>query len=209
MWPDTDTTHSLLARIREGDSDALNPLLDHHRGALRKMVQQRLDPALRRRLDASDILQDVLLEASRRISEYLANGDMPFHLWLRYLARDRIIDMHRRHRVSAKRSIEREQPAQVQTAGQSTVDLLQQLKDAELTPAAAAIQQELQVQFLAALDELDSDDREILAMRHIEQLTNAQAAELLELSQPAAGMRYLRALRRLRTRLTEDAASEA
>ena len=149
-------------------------------------------------------MQDVLLEANGRLREYLADPKLPFHLWLRHLAKDRIIDMHRRHRGAQRRSIDRERSlASPQFGDQSSFDLASQLAASELTPAAAMIRKELQSRFLVAIDQLDEDDREILLMRHFEQLGNSEAATALGMSTAAAGMRHLRALRKLRAVLGE------
>jgi RNA polymerase sigma-70 factor (ECF subfamily) len=129
---------------------------------------------------------------------------MPFHLWLRQLAKDQIIDMHRRHRGAQRRSVDREQRMHAAAyADRSSMELADLLKDQELTPAAATIRKELERRFLTALDELADDDRDIILMRHFEQLGNSEAAEALGLSPAAAGMRYVRALRRLRAVLGE------
>lgn len=203
MWPDTDQTAELLLAAGDGNPGAVNRLLDRHREALRRMVELRMDQTLRRRVDASDIVQDVLIEANRRLTEYLANPAMPFHLWLRHIARDRVIDTHRRHRVAGKRSIDREQRQAAAGLDRSSLDLIAQLRDPELTPAAAATWNELERRFFAALDQLEEHDREVLLMRHFEQLSNQDVATALGLSEPAAGMRYLRAMRRLRALLAE------
>ncbi len=200
MWPDASQTQEILASARRGDAGAVNRLLERHRESLRRLVQVRLDRAMARRIDASDIVQDVLLEANDRLQDYFRDPKMPFHLWLRHLAKDRIIDMHRQHRGAQRRSLDREQVlASPAFADQSSFDLAAQLRDDELTPAAASIRKELEGRFLAALDKMEEEDREILLMRHFEQLGNSEAAELLGLSTAAAGMRHLRALRRLRT----------
>ena len=198
MWPDSEQTQELIQTAKAGDAVAVNALLDRHRQAIRQMVQMRIDKAIASRLDASDVVQDVLMEASRRLQDYLQNPGLPFHLWLRQLAKDQIIDMHRQHRVAQRRSVDREQRLDAKFADQSSMDLAAQLKDHELTPAAATIRRELEQRFLCALQELDEDDRDIIQMRHQEQLTNTEVAAALGLSQPAAGMRYLRAVRRLR-----------
>lgn len=204
MWPEPDKTQEILTRAQQGDSDAVNALLERHRGSLRQMVQFRLDRKLERRVDASDVVQDVMVEAARRLSDYLKAPRLPFHLWLRQLARDRIIDLHRRHRVARRRSIDREEPLIRAYADRSSLDLAGMLRDPELTPAAAAIRDELQRRFFEALESLNEEDREILLMRHQEHLSNSDVAAALEMSQPAAGMRYLRALRRLREVLGEN-----
>ncbi|MFN5078450.1 MAG: sigma-70 family RNA polymerase sigma factor [Planctomyces sp.] len=205
MWPESDRTQDILRDVAGGDAEAVNRLMDRHREAVRRMVQLRLDHAVARRVDASDVVQDVMLEASQRLTDYLRNPGMPFHLWLRQLALDRIIDMHRRHRGAQRRSVDREQNfSGVGNDEQSAADLAALLRDAELTPAAAALRKELQSRFVAALQQMDEGDREIIVMRHFEHLGNSEAAEALGLSAPAAGMRYLRAIRRLRELLGGD-----
>jgi RNA polymerase sigma-70 factor (ECF subfamily) len=159
MWPNREETDRLLDDARAGGSGAVDKLLAEFRDPLRRVIDLRLDPAVARRVDASDIVQDVLVEASQRLTDYLQKPDMPFHLWLRHLAQDRVIDTHRRHRLAQRRSVDREQ--------------------AVARPAWA-------------------DDREVILMRHHEALSNQEAAAALGLTEAAASMRYLRALRRLR-----------
>jgi RNA polymerase sigma-70 factor (ECF subfamily) len=205
MWPEGEKTLELLNGVAGGDQSAVNRLMDRHRDAVRRMIQMRLDQAVSRRVDASDVVQDVLMEASQRLNDYLQNPSMPFHLWLRQLAKDRIIDMHRRHRAAQRRSVDREQNLSgLGSDEQSAADLASLLKDAELTPAAAALRKEMEQRFLVALDQLEENDREIVVMRHFEHLGNSEVAEALQLSPPAAGMRYLRAIRRLRELLGSD-----
>jgi RNA polymerase sigma-70 factor (ECF subfamily) len=169
----------------------------------------RLDRRIRQRVDASDIVQDVLIDANRRIQDYLNDPRMPFHLWLRHMARDRVIDAHRRHRANAKRSVDREQAMVAQgNIDHSTVELIAQLCDARLTPAAAATMHELQTRFEAAIAQLGEQDQEIVLMRHFEHLSNQEVAQALSLTEPAASMRYLRAMRRLRTLLADEAAEQ-
>ena len=195
----SEQTLLLLERVRQGDGDAINGLLERHRAAIRRMIDQLMDRVVQRRVDASDIVQDVLVEANRRLKDYLANPTMPFRLWLRHMARDRLIDAHRRHRVASTRSIDREVP--LVTGGDSDrsgADLAGQLADRELTPAAAATWHELERRFADAVEQLEEADRQIVLLRHFEHLSTAEAAEVLGLSKPAAGMRYLRAMRRLR-----------
>jgi RNA polymerase sigma-70 factor, ECF subfamily len=203
MWPDSSETQQLLAAARAGDDDARNQLLERHRDALRRMVGLRMDRMLKRRLDASDIVQDVLVEANRRLTDYLDSTGMPFQLWLRHLARDRLIDAHRRHHA-ARRDVERDQPL-AHGAGddRSAFDLAALVRDRELTPAAAATHHELEMRFAAAIETLDDADREVVLMRHFEQFSNRDVALALEISESAAGMRYLRAMRRLRAMLQE------
>jgi RNA polymerase sigma-70 factor, ECF subfamily len=199
MWPDSNETQELLKHAGDGDAEAVGRLMERHRDSLRQMVQYRLDRALAGRVDASDVVQDVLLEASQRLADYLRDPTMPFHLWLRQLGQDRVIDMHRRHRLAQRRSVDREKRLTIPGDGdRSSLDGAAQIRDRELTPAAASIRRELEQRFLIALNELDEADRDILLMRHFEHLTNIEVAQVLQISQPAAGMRYLRALRKLR-----------
>jgi len=192
----------LLDRVRKGDAEAVNGLLERHREAIRRMIDQRLDRVVQQRVDASDIVQDVLIEANRRLGDYLANPTMPFQLWLRHMARDRLIDAHRRHRVAASRSLDKEVSLEAAgAADRSRANLAGELADRELTPAAVATWRELERRFAAAVEQLEEDDRQIVLLRHFEHLTTAEAAEVLGLSKPAAGMRYLRAMRRLRVLL--------
>ena len=209
MWPESEKTQDLLEGIRQGDDGATGRLLQRHREALRRMVEMRLDRKIRQRVDASDIVQEVMVEANRRLKNYLDNPAMPFHLWLRQMAKDRLIDAHRRHRGSGKRSVDREQPAvAAPNLDHSTIQFVAQLCDNELTPAAAATMHELQRRFESALQELDEQDQEVVIMRHFEQLSNQEVAQGLNLSEPAASMRYLRAMRRLRKRLADEGLEE-
>ncbi len=199
LWPEQTVTQNLLANARQGDRAAVNRLLERHRLSLKKLIQLRLDRKIARRVDASDVVQDVLMEANTRLQDYLADPKMPFHLWLRQLAQDRMIDVYRRHRGAQRRSLDREQSiAAPQFSDQSGFDLMGQLADHELTPAAASIRKELEARFVLALDQLEDEDREIVLMRHFEQLGNSEVADALGLSAAAAGMRHLRALRKLR-----------
>src|SRR5438477_13140998 len=97
MWPDATQTQELLEQAKRGDADAVEQLLARHREPIRRMIDLRLDPAIAQRLDASDVVQDVLIEANRRLKDYLKSPSMPLHLWLRHLAKDHIIAAHRRH----------------------------------------------------------------------------------------------------------------
>lgn len=207
MWPDQRDTQELLTAAKAGDAEARERLWNRHRGALHKLVAMRLDRGIQGRVDVSDVVQDALVEADRRLADYMKQEPMPFHLWLRQIARDRMIDAHRRHRGAERRSIDREQapPSPSLFADRSAFDLAAQLRDGrEITPAAAALQHELEARFRAALEQVDPIDREIIELRHIEQLSNKDTATALGLSEPAAGMRYLRAIRRLRALLDES-----
>lgn len=205
IWPNADQTKELIDAARAGDSEAVNRLLENHRQPVRRLVQMRLDRKVQQRVDVSDVVQDVMIEASDRLEKYLNNPGMTFHLWLRQITWDRIIDTYRRHRVSAKRNMDREQPMLVPAgADHSTMELAAQLCDPGLTPAAAATQREIADRVEQVIERLAEQDREIIIMRHYEHLTNLEIAEVLGLNPPAASMRYLRALRRLRELLDQE-----
>src|SRR5712675_3129989 len=156
MWPDATSTQELLDQARQGDAEAVDALLARHREPVRRMIDLRLDPAIVQRLDASDVVQDVLLEASRRLQDFLKKPNMPFHLWLRHIAKDHIIDAHRKHHQAQKRGVNREQPIHRPAwSDRSSLDLAGQLMDQDLTPASAAIQQEMQNRLREAIAQLD------------------------------------------------------
>lgn len=204
---DPQVTQVLLDRVRQGDTDAVEGLLARHRDAIRRLIAARMDRVVQSRVDAIDIVQDVMIEANRRLRDYLENPVMPFRLWLRHMARDRLIDAHRRHRVAASRSVDRE--VSIHETGPNdgvAPAVADAMVDRELTPAAAATWEELQRRFAAAVEQLEEGDRQIVLLRHFEHLSTAEAADVLGLSKPAAGMRYLRAMRRLRS-LLDGAAS--
>jgi RNA polymerase sigma-70 factor (ECF subfamily) len=208
MWPTPEQTDKLLADAGRKGAGATDALLGEFREPLRRMIGLRLDPALAKRVDASDIVQDVLLEANQRLAEYLKKPDMPFHLWLRHLAQDRIIDTHRRHRLAQRRSIDKEQAIDKPTwADESSASFAQMFVDTERTPASEAIQRELQRKLADAVNALEDDDREIILMRHHELLSNGEVAEALKLTEAAASMRYLRAVRRLKAALVPEESS--
>lgn len=198
MWPNHEETIELLNGAQQGDGDAVDRLLARHRDSLNRMVRCRLNQGVARRVDASDVVQDALITASRRLAEYLKSPSMPFHAWLRQLARDRLADVYRRE-LAAKRDVARE--LNMTNTDRSSLNPLAQVRDEELTPAAMLLRKEFAERFQGAVDQLDEEAQEVILMRHAEQLTNSQAAELLGISEPAAGMRYLRALRQIKSLL--------
>lgn len=201
MWENTPETKELLEQARQGDAAAVERLLTTHREPLRRMIGLRLDPALAARVDASDIVQDVLIEAHRRLQDYLRKPAMPFHLWLRHIARDHIIDAHRHERLAQRRSVDREQAMHAARPDESSLDWAAQFFDQELTPASAAIRHEMERKVQQAIQQLGDDDRDIILMRYVEQLPNQDVAAALGLSEAAASMRCLRAVRRLQALL--------
>jgi RNA polymerase sigma-70 factor (ECF subfamily) len=199
MWPDHFQTDELLQQAKQGDDSAINHLMDRHRNSLRQLVRMRLDQKIQRRVDVSDVVQEILIEANRRLAKYLEEPLMPFHLWLRQIAQDRIIDAHRRHRASLRRSVDREIGlAAPQGVDASSLQLAAILGDQHLTPAAAALQKEIAARIENAISRLEEKDAEVIILRHYELLSNQEIAKVLKLTEPAASMRYLRAIRRLK-----------
>jgi RNA polymerase sigma-70 factor (ECF subfamily) len=194
-----DVSRELLRRAADGDQAALADLLSPYRSRLKRMVRIRLNPRLQGRVDDSDVIQDALLEASQRLREYLARPGMPFFLWLQHLTGQKLIDVHRRHLGRQKRdaslevSLHRGAWPMV-----SCTSLAEQLLGRLSSPSQAAIKAEMRQRVQEALNSLEPLDREVLAMRHFEQLSNAEAATALGIGKSAASSRYLRALKRLK-----------
>jgi RNA polymerase sigma-70 factor (ECF subfamily) len=203
---DSLETGELLKQIQDGNPHAVDDLLDRHRETLRRMIALRLDRGIAARVDASDVTQDVMLEASKRLGEYLQDPRLPFQLWLRQIAQDRLIDAHRRHRRALRRSVDREQRAE--TDASASAVWASALIDRELTPATALLRKEMEARFDEALSALDTESREMIMMRHFERMSNQEVATALELSEAAASMRYLRAVRKLREVLVPAAGGD-
>ena len=190
----------LLQRAADGDQKALAELLTPYRSRLKRMVKIRLNQRLQGRVDASDIIQEALLEASQRLREYLDGPRMPFFLWLRHLAGQKLIDVHRRHLGAQKRDVESGSvpPARGPWPVASSASLAEQLLGRLTSPSQAAIKAELRLRVQEALNSLEPLDREVLALRHFEQLSTAETAAALGIGSSAASSRYVRALKRLK-----------
>jgi RNA polymerase sigma-70 factor (ECF subfamily) len=178
------------------DPEALGALLERERARLRRMVQIRIDRRLRKRVDVSDVIQEVHLDAARRIGDYVDGPAMPFYLWLRLLASQKLVDLCRHHLGAEKRDVRRE-VALAPFVEATSVALAEQLAGSLSTPSRAADRAEVEARVRAALEELEPIDREVLALRHFEQLGNDEAAQALGIDPSAASKRYVRALKRL------------
>jgi RNA polymerase sigma-70 factor (ECF subfamily) len=206
MTDDTPETRDLLTRAGAGDSRALGDLFGRHRDRLRRMVQLRIDRRLQGRLDPSDVLQEAFLEYSRALSDYLRNPSMPLYLWLRCLTGRKLQAIHRRHLRTRMRAAGREVALDLATVPQATSEsLAAQLLGRFTTPSQAALKAELCARVQDALGGMEPLDREVLALRHFEQLSNSEVAQVLEISEAAASNRYVRALKRLKKTLTDAA----
>jgi RNA polymerase sigma-70 factor (ECF subfamily) len=201
-----DNTQELFEHARAGDAAALEQLFARHREQLQRAVALRLDRRLAARVDVSDVIQETYLEAARRLPEYVQRSDMPFGLWLRWLARERVLTVHRQHLFADKRAVGREvQPLPVDSSAQFAAGLL----GPGPSPSQAVAAIELAERLRLALQQLDDDERELLLGRHFEQLSNRELAQLLGISDAAANKRYVRALERLRGVLLNLGVSEA
>jgi RNA polymerase sigma-70 factor (ECF subfamily) len=203
--PDADQTQLLLQEARGGDRRAVEELLAGHRPYLRRLVELRLDPRLRSRVDASDVVQEAQLEAARRLAGYLQGPPMPFRLWLRELAYDRLVMLRRRHLGAARRSVGRE----VALPEGPSLHFARGLLDAGPTPSQQMQQQELADRVRAAVARLPTADREVLLMRTFEDLSFEEVAYLLGVTAETARKRHGRALLRLHRILSEGGLTES
>jgi RNA polymerase sigma-70 factor (ECF subfamily) len=192
-----DVLRPMLEQAVSGDAASWRELIRRHHDRLRRMVDLRLDPRLRGRVDPSDVLQEVYCDAARQLPDYLEAPPLPFFLWLRQLAGTRLAKAHRHHLGTRGRDVRREVALGAVPEASSAV-LADGLLGREGRPSEAAMRAELRERLLAALDRLGSLDREVLALRHFEQLSNAETAHVLGLSVAATSKRYVRALERLR-----------
>jgi RNA polymerase sigma-70 factor (ECF subfamily) len=199
MAQETEEIEELLARAGRNDPAALDELFSRHRDRLLRMVQMRLDRRVQGRVDAADVVQETHVEALERLPEYLRERKLPFFLWLRFLAGQKVIQLHRHHLGAQRRDPRQEVRLHGGPRPEATsVALAQQLLGSVTGPSEAAARAELRLKLEEALNGMDEVDREILALRHFEQLSNVEAAVELGLDEAAASKRYVRALRRLK-----------
>ena len=185
-----------------GNPEEVAVLLEGFRGRISRMLTIRMDPRLRGRLDASDVIQDTFIEVQQRLVEYRRRNDMPFFLWVRFLAGQKLAQMHRKHLGAGRRDARRELPdALGRIPGASTATLAGALMSDGVTPSEVAMRMEDEERVVSVLDELRELDREVLALRHFEGLSNLEVAQLLGIEPSAASRRYVRALARLQERL--------
>jgi RNA polymerase sigma-70 factor, ECF subfamily len=203
MQPSENETQRLVDRACRGDRQALGELLEQYRGRLRRMVAMRLDPRLNGRVDPSDVIQDGCIDATRRLREFAVDRSAPFYIWLRFLIAQRIVDIHRQHLGAQAREAGREVSIdRGPVLEASTAALAARLLGKLTSPSQAAVRAERKGRLHEALDSMDPNDREILILRHYEQLTNGEAALVLGLDKSAASKRYTRALVRLKSILS-------
>lgn len=202
MSSEASDTEKLLQKLHAGDEQALARLFSRYREKLRKMVQFRLDPRLQGRVDSSDVLQDVYLDAAQRLEHYRKAPAVSLLVWLRQLTEQRLIDLHRRHLGARMRDARREAaPSERDSQTGAMLPGFGVLAGKAASPSEAAMRLEFVDAMQAALERLEPLDREVLALRHFEELTNNEAAEVLGISKTAASNRYVRALKRLKQAL--------
>jgi RNA polymerase sigma-70 factor (ECF subfamily) len=197
---DSTETRGLLRQADNGDRQAFEQLFARYRPGLRKFVELRLDPRVRARLDPSDVVQETHLEALRRLDDYLARRPMPFDVWLRKTAHDRLLMARRRHLGAERRSVRRE----ARLPERSSLLLAQRLAASAPSPSQQLHRREMIPRVRRALAALAETDAEILLMRDYEELSYPEIAAILDIEPAAARKRYGRALLKLHKALTDD-----
>lgn len=198
MSTEPDPSENLLNAARSGDQQAWQQLLELHTRRVRRMVDLRMDPRLKSRIDSLDVIQEAFVEAWQRLDEYLRTRPMPFFLWLRFLTGQRLVSLHRHHFGTQKRTPAREVRWQSIGPGATSVSLARRLFADGTSPSLAASREEDVDQLRTALEALDETERELIALRHFEHLSNVEAAAVLDLNESTASTNYLRALRKLK-----------
>jgi RNA polymerase sigma-70 factor (ECF subfamily) len=194
----------MLARLQQGDTEVLAKLFSRHRERLWRLVHFRLHPRLHARVDADDVLQEAYLAAAERLDHFLLRPDGSFFIWLRLIVIQTLTDLHRRHLGTGKRAAGREVALQFGPAGHSTAaSLAAQFLGNFTSPSRAIMREEMAAQLEAAIGTMHPIDREVLAMRHFEELTNQEIAEVLGIEPTAASNRYVRAIQRLKEILSQ------
>lgn len=193
-----------IEQVAAGDQAALAELLKQYRPRLRRMVQLRLDRRLQGRVDPSDVLQEAYFEISSRAADTARQAEFPFFLWLRMMTGQKLLEIHRRHLGTQMRDADREISLCQSYPEVNSHLLASQLLGTLTSASQAAMRAEQQAQLEATLNSLEPLDREILTLRHFEELSNAEVAHVLGLTKSAASNRYIRALMRLKERLAEQ-----
>jgi RNA polymerase sigma-70 factor (ECF subfamily) len=199
MTPEESESTDLVRRARAGDAQAKAALFERCRDRLRLMVRLRLDRRLSGRLDPSDVLQEAYLDMARRFDEYAAQPTLPFYLWARALTGQRLVDVHRQHLGAQMRAAGQEVALYRGALPQAdSVSLANQLLGRLTSPTQAAVRAEMQIRLQEALNTMDPMDREVLVLRHFENLGNSETASVLGIKTSAASKRYIRALAKLK-----------
>lgn len=189
----------LVDQVIHGNRQALGRLFDHYRDRLWRIINFRIDQRLQGRVDPDDVLQESYLAAEQRIEHFLHDSPQGFFIWLRLICNQTLVDVHRRHLGTQARNAGRDRSLQSGWTSQSTsFSLSFRLLGHMTSPSQAALRAELSEQLHLALETMGTLDREVLALRHFEELTNSETARVLGLTEQAASARYVRAVSRLR-----------
>ena len=195
--PTADDDAELLMQAARGDRAAFDKLVAGHRARLRQMVALRLDARIKSRVDPSDVIQETLVNAAQRFPEYVRTRPLPFYPWLRQIALDQLVRVHRRHLGAQRRSVRQETALAPLLSDESVQQLAGRLLSRGSAPDRGLLRSETRRQVQSALERLAPDDREVLVLRYLEQLTGPEVAAILGISPSALRMRQLRALQRL------------
>ena len=197
-------TSELTTQMRQGSKDALATIFASYRERLRRIIQFRIDSRITARVSDSDVLQDTYIAAAKRLTHFSQQTEMSAFLWLRLLVKQQLVDIHRQHLKAEKRDARKEMGLQpYQSSGQTSMALAVQLAGS-ITAASEVVAQAETIALLeSSLNEMDETDREVIALRHFEELTNIETASVLNLQPSAASKRYLRAMSRLSKLMSE------
>lgn len=207
MMPVKPDTEQLLRRVGRGDSSAEGQLLQRHRERLRQMISLRMDRRLQARLDPSDVLQDALAEAAGKLADYARRRPLPFYPWLRQIAMEHVVRLHRRHVQAGRRSVIREDIG-LRLPDESALELADRLASRSASPSNRLRHDEERARVQTALIALADRDREVLVLRYLEHLSTSEIGAVLGLAESGVKTRQLRALRRLRDLLGDDLAED-
>jgi RNA polymerase sigma-70 factor (ECF subfamily) len=203
LGPKRMNTSVLLNQVAAGDEAAVTELFGLHRERLRHMVALRMDDRLTSRFDPSDVVQEALVEANRRLPTYLNTRPLPFYPWLRKIAWEKLVHLHRRHIEAQRRSVRRETTGP-ELSSHSKVALVEQLAATSVRPSDDIVREELRTRVCAALDALSPNDREVITLKHLEEMSFKEAAAVIGITEQGVYSRYRRAVEKLHRLLKHD-----
>ena len=198
-FADSSESRRLLDDLTEGSAKAVDDLFARHRSFLRRVIDMRLDANLRRRVDASDLVQETHIEMLRRLDDFLSRRPVAFRVWLRQVAQERLIMARRRHLNAERRAVSREVPL----PDHSSQMLFDKLGALRATPSQTVSRQEMARLLRKLIATMDESDREVLLMRYVEGLNNEEIGFVLNMESNTVCKRHGRALLRLRQLLIE------
>ena len=195
--------NDLIQKAQNGDLEALAQVFEINRERLKRMIRMRMSERVRPRVAASDVLQEAYVDLAQQLGNYAKDPKLPFFLWMRRVTGQRLAKVHRAHLGQKIRNVNRERRLDVAIPDASAVYMANQLSGHFTSVSEKAMRSENELRMQAAIEQVSETDREILAMRHVEQLTNSEIAVLLEISESAATNRYVRAIRKLKDAMGE------